>query len=117
MAQNINSEDEFQDFHLDKMRGLSNKFSEAKGQRIYLEHARKVLKSTIALEKRTGGAKSYQQQILEAEADPRYLELLEALKTATVIETRAYWELEITRIDFEKWRTQRADFRAAANLR
>lgn len=115
--QNMSNE-EFGEREIQFMRMLSFKFAKAKADRTKLEHARKALKASIALEKKANLAKmSVQQQILEAEADPRYHQLLEALHTATELEARYYWELELGKIKFEKWRTVRADSRAAANLR
>ena len=111
------SEEEFTEYHIQEINKLSAKFAKAKAERSYLENYRKSLRASIALEYAEQGIKSFQAQTLHAEADDRYKQILKALKTATQIETQCYWDLESLRIQFEKWRTQRADFRASMNLR
>lgn len=63
------------------------------------------------------GVKSYQAQQRDAEADKRYIEVISAYEAAVLKESRSYMELELLRLKFEKWRTLRADERAAMNLR
>lgn len=115
--ENFETEDEFSEFHIQQIDKLAEKFAQAKSERSYLENYRKSLRATLALEYAEQGIKSFQAQTLHAEADDRYKQILKALKTAIQIETQCYWELEKLRIQFEKWRTTRADFRASMNLR
>lgn len=96
---------------------LSRIFAENKAKRSGLEEYRKVLRAQIMVEAGRNGVKSHQTQQRDAEADPRYLQIVLAFETAIELETRAYMEIELLRMKFEKWRTARADERAAMNLR
>lgn len=117
MNHNITSEDEFSEFHIAQIESYAAKFAKAKADRTYLENYRKALRAKLALEYAQQGIKSHQAQVLKAEADDKYLEVLKALHTATQIETQCYWELEKLKMQFEKWRTTRADYRATMNMR
>tara|TARA_B100002019_G_C21253849_1_gene592725 strand:- start:1417 stop:1770 length:354 start_codon:yes stop_codon:yes gene_type:complete len=117
MNDNFESEEEFTEYHIAKMEELSVKFAKAKADRNYLDNYRKTLRAKIALEHSQKGVKSFQSQTLLAEADDRYLEIIKALHTATRIETQCYWELERIKIQFERWRTIRADYRASMNMK
>ena len=105
MNHNITSEDEFSEFHIAQIESYAAKFAKAKADRTYLENYRKALRAKLALEYAQQGIKSHQAQVLKA------------LHTATQIETQCYWELEKLKMQFEKWRTTRADYRATMNMR
>ncbi len=109
----IENEEKF----FEKFSTLSKIFAENKAKRCGLEEYRKVLRAQIMVEASKNGVKSHQTQQRDAEADPRYLQIVLAYETAVELETRAYMEIEILRMQFERWRTSRADERAAMNLR
>jgi hypothetical protein len=114
--ENYNSEELEESFFAD-FRRLSRIFSQAKSERSALEQYRKTLRSRIMVEASERGVKSYQNQLRDAEADPRYEQIIYAYEAAVLKESGAYMELELLRLKFEKWRTLRADERAAMNMR
>lgn len=115
---NINSDDEFTEKNLEEMSRLSYVFAEAKSNRVALESQRKALRAVLMKEAEVNhGITSAAKQEREAEADFRYFQIIDALKTAQHNESLAYMQIEIQKIRFEKWRTERADFRASLTLR
>ena len=113
---NYNSEELEEKFFVDFQR-LGRLFSQAKSERSALEQYRKTLRARIMIEASERGVKSYQNQLRDAEADPRYEQIISAYEAAVLKESSAYMELELLRLKFEKWRTSRADERAAINMR
>jgi hypothetical protein len=113
---NYNSEELEEEFFLEFSR-LSDIFAQAKSERAGLEQYRKALRAKLMVEAAENGAKSFQAQQRDAEADPQYFEIIAAFQAAMLKESRSYMQLEILRLKFEKWRTSRADERAAMNLR
>ena len=111
------TEEEFNEKMLDDMQELGRKYAKAKGNKTKLEHMRKAVKSTLMKEAEARGVTSIQKQEREAYADFRYYQVIEALGIAQEEETFAWVQYDSLKIRFEKWRTERADFRAAANLR
>lgn len=116
-TQQFESEDEFTSASIDRMQELGKQFAKHKSTRSYLENYRKIVRAQIAEEKARSGIKAAIQQTQAAEADPRYHQVVQALRSAIELETRAYWELKSLEIKFEHWRTSRADFRAAMNMK
>jgi len=113
---NYNSEELTEKFFEDYSR-LGILFSQAKSERCGLEHFRKVLRSELMVEASVNGVKSFQNQQRDAEAHPRYASLVSAYEAAVLKESRAYMEIEILKLKFERWRTLRADERAEMNFR
>ena len=113
---NYNSEELEEKFFVDFSR-LGKIFAQAKSERSGLEQYRKSLRAKLMVEASVNGAKSFQAQQRDAEADPRYEQIIAAYEAAVLKESSAYMELEILRLKFEKWRTSRADERAAMNMR
>tara|TARA_B100000700_G_scaffold267699_1_gene307824 strand:- start:91803 stop:92165 length:363 start_codon:yes stop_codon:yes gene_type:complete len=114
---NTNSFEEFKEEHFEEMDRLSKLLAKYKSDRIYYEHQRKPVRAMIAMEKKKNGVKAYNQQVLEAEADERYLQVLEAIRTSHRMETEIYYKLNNLQLRFEKWRTDSSNFRSAINLR
>lgn len=113
----FNSEEEFTSWHIDKIAETGRKYADFKSKRAYLETYRKIVRAQIAEENARKGIKTSAQQIQNAEADPRYHEVVQAYRSALKFETNAYWELKALEIKFEHFRTTRADFRAAMNTK
>lgn len=113
---NFNSEQEEEKF-FDEFSRLGQMFAQAKSEREGLGQYRKALRAQIMVEASERGVKSFQGQQRDAEADPRYFEIISAYEAAVLKESRAFMEIELLKLRFEKWRTSRADERAAMNLR
>ncbi len=112
----FNSEEEEEKF-FEEFAHLGRVFAQAKSEREGLGQYRKALRAQIMVEASEKGVKSFQAQQRDAEADPRYFEIISAYEASVLKESRAYMEIELLRLKFEKWRTSRADERAAMNLR
>lgn len=89
-------------------------FAKSKSQRVYLEHYRKVLKARLMKQAMVDGHKTTAAQEREAESSDEYDEVLRGLKEATYAETKSYWFLEKSKMEFEAWRTRMATARAEA---
>lgn len=113
---NYNSEELEEEFFANFGR-LGRMFAQAKSERAGLEQYRKALRAELMVEASENGVKSFQNQQRDAEANPRYYEIISAYEAAVLKESRSYMELELLRLKFEKWRTSRADERAAMNMR
>jgi hypothetical protein len=113
---NYNSEELQEEFFAQFSR-LGKIFAQAKSERSGLEQYRKTLRARIMVEASANGVKSFQAQQRDAEADIRYEQIIIAFEAAVLKESSAYMEIEILRLKFEKWRTSRADERAAMNMR
>lgn len=97
---------------LQAIRNMAAEYAKAKAQRVYLEHFRKSKRAMLMKQAELDGEKTAVAQEREAYADREYVELLEGLKEATEIEARLYWELRVTEMRFEAWRTKQANERA-----
>jgi len=84
-------------------------FARAKAERTYIEEYRKSLKS-ILMKRSMETAIGAQER--EAYAHPEYVQLLEGLKEAVLIEERLRWDLIAAQAVVEIWRTQQANNRA-----
>jgi hypothetical protein len=111
------SEEEFTEQSLERMSVLAKKFAKAKGESKALEQQRKALKAIIMKEAEERGIGSAQKQERDAYADPRFSLIAEAIGVAARIEAQSKLEYDIMNIRFEKWRTERADYRSAMNMR
>jgi hypothetical protein len=96
---------------------LGRIFAQSKSERSGLEQYRKSLRARLMVQASETGVKSFQNQQRDAEANPQYYQIIAAFEAAVLKESNAYMELELLRLQFEKWRTSRADERAAMNMR
>lgn len=111
------SEEEFTERHLEELSRLSKMYAKAKGDLARLEQQRKHLKALLMQEAEKKGASSIQKQERDAYADKRFFLIAEAIGVAQRTTSQAWYDYDIIKVKFEKWRTERADVRAAANLR
>ena len=84
-------------------------FARAKAERTYIEEYRKSLKS-ILMKRSMETAIGAQER--EAYAHPEYVQLLEGLKEAVLIEERLKWDITAATLRVEIWRTEQANNRA-----
>jgi len=84
-------------------------FARAKAERTYIEEYRKSLKS-ILMKRSMETAIGAQER--EAYAHPEYVQLLEGLKEAVLIEERYKWNITAATLRVEIWRTEQANNRA-----
>lgn len=84
-------------------------FAKAKAERTYIEEYRKSLKS-ILMKRSMETAIGAQER--EAYAHPEYVQLLEGLKEAVLIEERYKWDITAATLRVEIWRTEQANNRA-----
>ena len=97
---------------LQELREIAGKYAEAKATKEYLENFKKSKKAILMKQMEALGFKSIAAQERESLANHEYLQLLEGLRDATKEAERLRWELEISRIGAELWRTQQATNRA-----
>jgi len=84
-------------------------FARAKAERTYIEEYRKSLKS-ILMKRSMETAIGAQER--EAYAHPEYVQLLDGLKEAVLIEERLKWDITAATLRVEIWRTEQANNRA-----
>jgi len=84
-------------------------FAKAKAERTYIEEYRKSLKS-ILMKRSMETAIGAQER--EAYAHPEYVQLLDGLKEAVLIEERLKWDITAATLRVEIWRTEQANNRA-----
>ena len=97
---------------LDELRTTASIYAKYKAEADYLEHFRKSKHAILMREAELKGAKTSAAQEREAYAHPDYQLLLEGLKEAVEKAEKARWELEISRMGVELYRTQQANQRA-----
>ena len=85
------------------------KFAKAKAERVYIEEYRKSLKS-ILMKRSMETAIGAQER--DAYAHPEYVQLLDGLKEAVLIEERLKWDITAATLRVEIWRTEQANNRA-----
>ena len=95
-----------------ELRDTAGKFAKAYAQKEYIDEFKKSKLAILMKKYEREGAKTSAQQERDARADPDYIQLLEALKTAVEDSERLRWELKIAEIGAEVWRTQQASKRA-----
>ena len=98
------------------MRREADRFAKAKAERVHLEHYRKSKQALLMKEAEKAGYNTAAAQEREALANSEYIELLDALLTATQIEEKARWDLNIAQMSVEIWRSKQAMRRAEMNL-
>lgn len=96
---------------LETIKDLSPKFAQAKAERTYLEHFRKSKKSLLMIEAEKAGHKSAAMQERFAYAHPEYVQLLEGLREAIVIEEKLGFQIKAAQSAIEIWRTKQANQR------
>jgi len=84
-------------------------FAKAKAERTYIEQFRKSLKG-ILMKRSMETAIGAQER--EAYAHPEYVQLLDGLKEAVLIEERLKWDISAATLRVEIWRTEQANNRA-----
>jgi hypothetical protein len=89
---------------VDWIRDHAGDYAVAEAQLVYVTEYRKTLKATLMKEYELAGCKTAAAQEVQAYADPRYVEHLQALKEATEARERARWMLIAAqaRVDAEK---------------
>ena len=88
-------------------------FAKAKAERTYIEEYRKSLKS-ILMKRSMETAIGAQER--EAYAHPEYVQLLDGLKEAVLIEERLKWDITAATLRVEIWRTEQANNRAEGRV-
>jgi len=96
---------------LQDYREMSDDFSKAKAQRIYLEEFKKSQLAIAMKDAETKGFKTSAAQEREALAAPEYQQLLQGLRTAIETEERVRYNMRRIEMEIEIWRTLRADER------
>ena len=92
---------------LDYMKNHAEPYAKAKATRIYLEQFRKSQKALLELE----AEGTIQEKDAYAYTDPKYLTLLEDLRTAIEVEEREKWMLTAAQAKVDIYRTQQANNR------
>jgi hypothetical protein len=96
---------------LAEMREKSAIYSEAVAEKNYLEKFRESQLAILMKEYEALGHKTAAAQEREARADPKYILVLESLRTATEISEKLRWELEILKLGVAVWQTTQANER------
>ena len=98
---------------VDYLRDNAKKAAEAKGNHIYMDEYRKVVKAALMREKlgeTLGAQESY------AYSAPRYTEHLEVYREAAKVDEYHRWMMKAAEAKIEVWRTQAANERALGKL-
>ncbi len=93
---------------LEAMHATGPVLAQARADRVYCEEWRKSLKAILMKEHAALPAVAQER---EAYADPRYLQHLDALKTAVEAEEAARWRMVTAQAAVEVWRTLSANDR------
>ena len=109
--------DESIERRLHEIGALAKEYATAHAKVVYLSEFRKSKKAILMRGAERAGVKSVSAQEREAYAHTEYLELLIGLQAATEEKERLRWELEITRMRFDAWRTRQANERAEMSMR
>lgn len=86
----------------------SEKFAQAKANRVYIEEFRKSKKALLMNQSDESTVNAREQF---AYSHPEYCGLLDGLREAVQIEEKLKWEMEAARLRVEIWRTQEATAR------
>jgi len=95
---------------LDFLRDNARVAAQATANRIYMVEYRKVVKSQLML--RILGSSVAAQEV-QAEADPRYAEQLQAIKEAVEQDEYLTWMMKAAEAKISAWQTQSKNLRAA----
>ena len=104
--------DEKLEARLEELRAQAVNYSEAEAQRTYLNHFRKSKLAILMQEAEGRGVKAISAQERDARAHPDYIQLLEALRTATEVAEKNSWLLRIAMRGSSLYQTQQATLRA-----
>ena len=96
---------------LQSMRDSAPQYAQAKAERIYLEEFRRSKKAILMQQARADGTDSVNGQERDALAHDEYMVILDGLFAATEVEERLRWQLEVSRLEVDVWRTQQASER------
>lgn len=96
---------------LAELRSMSEQFAKAYAERMYLEEFRKSKLAMLMKDAEVAGYSSAAAQEREARASKEYVELLEALRTATEASEKLRWHLEVAKLGVAVWQTQQANER------
>jgi hypothetical protein len=99
---------------LDFIRDHAPAYAKAKAERIYLEEWRKSKKALCMQTALAKGFEAANAQEREAYADPDYIEILHALRSAVEEEERLRWLIVGAQAKIEVWRTLEANRRVEA---
>jgi hypothetical protein len=110
MAIDKSYEDFFSDSSKEKQIQLIANLAKFKSKRVGLEHYRKVVKARL-MKQFEPQFRAVAVQEREAYAHPEYIQIIEALEIATEEETKAWWSLEMLKLEIDVWRTEQANNR------
>lgn len=110
MAIDKSYEDFFNDDKRKEYAEKINTLAKFKGQRTSLDHFRKIKRAQL-MKDFSSVHKAIAVQEREAEAHPDYAAIVEALEIAITEETKAYWALEMIKLEIDVWRTEQANIR------
>lgn len=99
--------DEWLERRMEEIRVCANEYAEAKAKVVYLEEFKKS-KLAILMKQFEHLHKSSTAQEREARASKEYMQVIEGLREAVEIQEKKRWELELTKMRFEAWRTNQA---------
>jgi hypothetical protein len=95
-----------------ELRELAPQYAKARAQVAYLDEFKKSKLAMLMKVAEQHGATTAAAQERDARCHPDYLELLEGLKEAMERAETLRWELQVTSIRADVWRTQEATKRA-----
>jgi hypothetical protein len=104
--------DEAIERRMHELRAIAPQYARAKAQVGYLEEFKKSKLAMLMKAAEAHGATSAAAQERDARCHPDYLTLLEGLREATERAEALRWELQLSTIHAEVWRTQEASKRA-----
>ena len=95
------------------LRTGGRKAAKARAERIYMEEYRKVVKAKIMRERESLAIGAQER---DAYSDPRYVEHLNAMRTAIENDEFHLWALVAAQAKIEAWRTQQSNARSLGKL-
>jgi hypothetical protein len=110
MATDKSYEDFFNDDKKIEQLELIENYAAFKSTRVGLEQYRKVMKARLMKEFEPQ-FRAVAVQEREAYAHPDYAQIIDALQIATNEETKAWWKLEMFKLEIDVWRTEQANNR------
>jgi hypothetical protein len=97
---------------MQQLRTIAPQYAKAKAQVGYLEEFKKSKLALLMKAAEAQGATSAAAQERDARCHPDYLELLEGLREATERAEALRWELTLSTVAADVWRSQEASKRA-----
>lgn len=104
--------DEAIERRMTELRGLTDEFAKAQGERVYLDEFKKSKLAMLMKMFEVAGVRTTTAQERDARAHTEYVEVLGALRDATEIAERARYRLEIAKLGVSVFQTQCAMQRA-----